>query len=704
MSRWTMTRVGWEMGRPQGELRGRTAQANALAQWLRTVIGHVPVRELEAALYVGKSSWGAYRSGSTLITEKLLTEVVDLYVPDAAMRERQRAEGLRLLAEAEAAGRSLKEDGGQTPLVVRQRPREPLALALLRLDDARLLQMEAMRKLADSEKQCALLGSTVKVLQDRCLTLEQERDRALEDRAALQRELDLSLEYRRQAGEQLEHARQARSAAERLALTADEHVMRERIAVERQAADAVAAEEQADAGHEATSGEDLGLAPLDQIEAVLRASREQLEEQDEELDDLRGRMGDEPEQSAGEPPPIVQGTLLDNDAAGQPGVVRWGPVDGAVEDDESGSAEDFAIDYTPPAWYKQRVRTPAQSEAEVEAELDEVTIDDTPPAWYTTGSLPPEATVGPGYQAVLRYRTPDGRGVREITRRSAPGTEHPERQLLQALRALNVTPDRVLNLHTELEPCDLPGGYCARMVRETWPQAHITRTVPYGPDHAGRQAGLRELLTHHNRDPTRPMPVRAPLPPALAMPSGSGVESAAQVIAEAFAPESIIRMTPGDLSLTGVPGIVRKTLVKAGLPRDMGPFFWSTPVPGRPWPPGRAGLGSPPAATHRDISLIVGNDVGKTLGVQYATAHIVAVPLEKAGLPLQFVNSGLPEFAHCLALLARRWPMRQGLTPQEAGRWTSDFQDGLVQLDPPALASPENWWAQLVEQMWDGLL
>jgi hypothetical protein len=72
--------------------------------------------------------------------------------------------------------------------------------------------------------------------------------------------------------------------------------------------------------------------------------------------------------------------------------------------------------------------------------------------------------------------------------------------------------------------------------------------------------------------------------------------------------------------------------------------------------------------------------------------------------PAQFVNSTLPDFARCLALLGRMWRLRLGLTPDQAGRWTVDFQAQLAALDPAALASPDHWWAVLLEQMWDGLL
>ncbi|WP_308458156.1 nucleic acid/nucleotide deaminase domain-containing protein, partial [Streptomyces sp. FM008] len=80
--------------------------------------------------------------------------------------------------------------------------------------------------------------------------------------------------------------------------------------------------------------------------------------------------------------------------------------------------------------------------------------------------------------AVLRYRAQDG-SEQQLIRRSAPGTPHPEWQMLHELRAMGVPPQQVLELHTELESCELPGAYCARMIRETFPQARITSIAPY---------------------------------------------------------------------------------------------------------------------------------------------------------------------------------------------------------------------------------
>ncbi|MEU0859168.1 SUKH-4 family immunity protein, partial [Streptomyces griseofuscus] len=324
-----------------------------------------------------------------------------------------------------------------------------------------------------------------------------------------------------------------------------------------------------------------------------------------------------------------------------------------------------------------------------------------------------QPTVGPGYQAVLRYRAHDG-SEQQLIRRSAPGTPHPEWQIFHELRSMNVPPDQVLELHTELESCELPGAYCARMIREQWPQARITSIAPYGTDHASRQQGMGQLLAHQGElhqvadGPARPAPVRAPLPPVQAAPPVPP-EAAGQELAAAFGP-GVFRFEQQAVSRQGVPPVVAHTLMVAGLPVDMGPFFWAQAQPGRPVPTLAelaAERGVAPAADAGSY-LVMGTDFGKALCVQYGTAHIVAVPVEAgpggAPVPPQFVNTGLPEFVRCLALLGRMWRLRYGLNQEQAGRWTVDFQAQLAALDPAALGSPESWWSVLLEQMWDGLL
>ncbi|MFE7623220.1 SUKH-4 family immunity protein [Streptomyces sp. NPDC057509] len=337
-----------------------------------------------------------------------------------------------------------------------------------------------------------------------------------------------------------------------------------------------------------------------------------------------------------------------------------------------------------------------------------------PPAAYGYPQAPAgQPTVGPGYQAVLRFRAPDG-SEQQLIRRSAPGTPHPEWQMLHELRAMNVPPQQVIELHTELESCELPGGYCARMIRETWPQVRITSVAPYGTDHASRQQGMQHLLTHQGElhqvadGPARPAPVRAPLPqmqPAPPLPP----EAIAEEMLQTFGPQGVLRFDQRAVSRQGVPEVVARTLVWAGLPADFGPFFWAQP--GQPVVPTLAELAAQrqvQPASDAGSYLVMGSDFGRAICVQYGTAHIVAVPVEAGpgGAPVapQFVNTGLPEFTRSMALLGRMWRLRYGLNPEQAGRWTVDFQAQLVALDAAALASPESWWSVLLEQMWDGLI
>ncbi|GFM97604.1 hypothetical protein Sfulv_24150 [Streptomyces fulvorobeus] len=314
---------------------------------------------------------------------------------------------------------------------------------------------------------------------------------------------------------------------------------------------------------------------------------------------------------------------------------------------------------------------------------------------------------------MLRFRAPDG-SEQQLIRRSAPGTPHPEWQMLHELRAMNVPPQQVIELHTELESCELPGGYCARMIRETWPQVRITSVAPYGADHTSRQQGMRHLLTHQGElhqvadGPARPAPVRAPLPqtqPAAPLPP----EALAEELAHVFGPRGVLRFDQRAVSRQGVPEVVGRTLVWAGLPADFGPFFWAQP--GQPVVPTLAELAAQrqvPAAPDAGSYLVMGTDFGRAVCVQYGTANIVAVPVEAGpggrSVTPQFVNTGLPEFVRSMALLGRMWRLRFGLDPEQAGRWTVDFQAQLAALDPAALASPESWWSVLLEQMWDGLL
>ncbi|MFD5467901.1 SUKH-4 family immunity protein, partial [Kitasatospora sp. NPDC127059] len=340
-----------------------------------------------------------------------------------------------------------------------------------------------------------------------------------------------------------------------------------------------------------------------------------------------------------------------------------------------------------------------------------------PPAQVTGppqgAPVPPGVpAVGPGYFAALSYRGPDG-SEQKLLHRSEPGTPHPEWKILQDLRRLNVPPEQVLELYTELESCDLPGGYCNRMIAASWPNVRLTHTAPYGRDHASRQAGMAELLDHLDElhqlasGAQRVRPFRAPLPApgtVQALPP-LPPQQLAQEVGTAFG-QNLFRYEQRAVSRQGVPEPVSQTLTWAGLPRDFGPFFWAQAQEGRPIPTlaelaAERGL---PVAPDFGGYLVLGNDYGRQLCVQYGTANVVAVDVDGTGQPPRFVNSGVPEFVRALALLGRMWRLRYGLTPEQAGRWTTDFQAELAAIDPAALQNTDTWWAVLLEQFWDGLL
>ncbi|MFJ1752060.1 SUKH-4 family immunity protein [Kitasatospora sp. NPDC088134] len=329
-------------------------------------------------------------------------------------------------------------------------------------------------------------------------------------------------------------------------------------------------------------------------------------------------------------------------------------------------------------------------------------------------AAPPSGTptIGPGSTAVVNYRAPDG-SERSLVMTSEPGTPHPEWKALQELRRLGVPPDQVLEVHTDLELCDLPAGYCARMVKASWPNARISHTAPYGRDTAARQAGMAVLNEHVEQlhqlvsAPPRPRTVRVPLPAPGSVPP-SPVPPPQQLAGEfgQLFGHGMFRFEQRAVARQGVPEPVAQTLMWVGLPREFPPFFWAQAQEGRPIPTLAelaAERGLPPGPDFGGY-LVLGNDYGRQLCVQYGTAAVVAVDVENPAEPPRFVNSGVPEFVHCLLVLARMWRLRHGLTPEQAGRWTTDFQAQLLAADPAALQTPESWWAVLVEQLWDGLL
>ncbi|MGC9479169.1 hypothetical protein ACP4I1_34160 [Streptomyces sp. WG4] len=278
-----------QVGRPQGELKGETPQANDLAQWLRTLTRGASQRDLAQLLHIGKTLCSEYLNGSKLIPEDMIGQLVDAYVTDSRLREQRKAAGhLRRQRAVEAA------QGKPSMPPLSQRARTPTELQL-RLDDARRGQLAAQEKTFQAVRLVDLLLNLVASLQERCARLEAERERAASlVRGELQRELEQSEMRLESARILLEEARREREQAEEIRLAAHHMVERERQALkdaEEEPHPAADVEDVAEPGARALRLEDLGLAALHDVDRVLDASSAQLASQAQELDALGEHVG-----------------------------------------------------------------------------------------------------------------------------------------------------------------------------------------------------------------------------------------------------------------------------------------------------------------------------------------------------------------------------------------------------------------------------
>ncbi|MFE1803543.1 hypothetical protein [Streptomyces sp. NPDC059533] len=91
-------------GRPPGPLKGRTPQANELAQFLRDLTAHHTVSQLEARYGGSRSVWSEYRSGQKTIPLSRLKQIIeDLFARDTRTRDHRLQEARRLCIAAMTA-------------------------------------------------------------------------------------------------------------------------------------------------------------------------------------------------------------------------------------------------------------------------------------------------------------------------------------------------------------------------------------------------------------------------------------------------------------------------------------------------------------------------------------------------------------------------------------------------------------------------
>ncbi|WP_405014637.1 SUKH-4 family immunity protein [Kitasatospora sp. NBC_01539] len=328
--------------------------------------------------------------------------------------------------------------------------------------------------------------------------------------------------------------------------------------------------------------------------------------------------------------------------------------------------------------------------------------------------------VGPGATAVLTYRDAEGAEL-SLFRMSAPGTGHPETEAWRELRARGVRPEDVLAVHTDLRPCELPGGYCAARLLAELPAASFSYGHDHGPRYDRRAAGVRALTEQAEklyRDagrPAPPRPNRVPFPRAVPAAAPERDAALGRRLAEQFGPDGVHRVDADDAARAPLPEAARGTLVWAGVPAHVDDFF--TALPGLTDVAAHlaaAGRGTRVGEQARGILaeyVLLGTDGHALVAVQCGdggtgtgagVGRIWAVdPDNGTG---RYLNADLASYVRCLALLAARRPALRGLDPYAAAVAVDAFQQELAALDGTVFEDPENWWAVVVEQLWDGML
>ena len=141
----------------------------------------------------------------------------------------------------------------------------------------------------------------------------------------------------------------------------------------------------------------------------------------------------------------------------------------------------------------EAVRTAAALAAELRR-LDPEALAD-PADWWpqVTGDLSLGATVAAA--GIIEFQVPGG-ALRTVRGYTLPGQGHVERRLWDSLSTREVEPEQVTRIHTDLEPCMLPGNYCADWLATTFPAAEFSHSFDYGPRAEDRERGVRELMDY----------------------------------------------------------------------------------------------------------------------------------------------------------------------------------------------------------------
>jgi hypothetical protein len=127
-------------------------------------------------------------------------------------------------------------------------------------------------------------------------------------------------------------------------------------------------------------------------------------------------------------------------------------------------------------------------------EIDEAALADSE-SWWPRVLEDLRHEMSFAFSAAVKYTDDKGEG-QIVTARASVGGPHPEELLYQRLAANGVDGSRVIEVYTELQPCMMPGHYCALKLGAAFPNANFTYRFDYPDTAQQRQDGLIALIKY----------------------------------------------------------------------------------------------------------------------------------------------------------------------------------------------------------------